>query len=235
MIKYLRLEKQFDAAEMQRELSSLGEAFWKEHYNKNHYSGNWTILALRSINGDPDNVISVHASASINKIEYRNTPLLERCPYLQSVINFFDCEKTSARLMKLHAGAVIKEHTDHEMSFEEGEARFHIPVITNADVEFYLDKERIIMNEGECWYLNLSLKHRVNNFGSKDRIHLVIDCKVNQWIKDQFSGRVPEKKEIEHEERQTYSREEQLKIIENLKRMDTTVSKEMAEKMEREL
>lgn len=235
MIKYLRLQEQFDTSEMQRELSRLYVANWKEHYNKSHYSGRWSVLPLRSLNGDPNNIVSIHASASAKTNEYRNTPLLDSCTYLQSVINFFDCEKTSARLMKLHAGAIIKEHTDHEMSYEEGEARFHIPIFTNTGVEFYLDNERLIMNEGECWYLNLSLKHRVNNFGNTDRVHLVIDCKVNEWIKTQFAGTLPIKKEIQYEERQSHSREDQLKIIENLKLMNTAISKEMAEKMEREL
>ena len=52
------------------------------------------------------------------------------------------------------------------------------------------------MKEGECWYLNLSLKHRVNNFGDTSRIHLVIDCKVNDWIKNLLNEEAELKQEI---------------------------------------
>jgi hypothetical protein len=39
------------------------------------------------------------------------------------------------------------------------------------------------MNEGEGWYLNLSLPHRVENNGTTDRVHLVIDYVVNEWMR----------------------------------------------------
>jgi hypothetical protein len=38
------------------------------------------------------------------------------------------------------------------------------------------------MHEGECWYLDLSLPHWVENRGARDRVHLVIDCEVNEWL-----------------------------------------------------
>ena len=43
------------------------------------------------------------------------------------------------------------------------------------------------MNEGEAWYLNFSLEHSVRNGGATDRIHLVIDCIVNDWIRSFFN------------------------------------------------
>jgi len=39
------------------------------------------------------------------------------------------------------------------------------------------------MKAGECWYLDLSLPHWVENHGSTDRVHLVIDCDVNEWLR----------------------------------------------------
>jgi hypothetical protein len=43
------------------------------------------------------------------------------------------------------------------------------------------------MKEGECWYLNFNLPHRVKNSGTADRIHLVIDCVVNDWLLQQMN------------------------------------------------
>jgi len=38
------------------------------------------------------------------------------------------------------------------------------------------------MAEGECWYLDFNLPHYVDNRSSDDRIHLVVDCHVNDWV-----------------------------------------------------
>jgi aspartyl/asparaginyl beta-hydroxylase (cupin superfamily) len=235
MLKYLQLKELFDVEKMQHEVTQLEGDLWKLHYNTKYYEGNWSILPLRSIGGSIDNIIAVHSTAAENINVYQNTALLNQCTYLKSVLDFFECEKTSARLMKLHAGAVIKEHRDQEMSYEEGEARIHVPVFTNPDVEFFVDDERIIMQEGECWYLNLSLKHRVNNFGDTDRVHLVIDCKVNDWMRNLFADPSLLQKHIAEEKSQPVSKEEKLKIIQQLRLMNTEVSLDMANKMENEL
>ncbi len=182
-----------------------------------------------------ENSISIQGSALPKDMTYENTILLEKCIYLQSVINFFECEKMSVRLMNLHAGAIIKEHRDYEMNFEKGEARFHIPIQTNQDVSFFIEDEKIPMNEGECWYLNLSLKHSVNNFGSTDRIHLVIDCKVNDWLRKLINEEAKLTSTIDEEsEDASYSLSDKIKIIQQLRLMGTPVSKELADKMEEE-
>jgi hypothetical protein len=49
-----------------------------------------------------------------------------------------------------------------------------------------------VMEAGECWYVNVDLPHRVNNRGTTERIHLVIDCVVDEWLRDQFAhGSLP--------------------------------------------
>lgn len=40
------------------------------------------------------------------------------------------------------------------------------------------------MKPGELWYLNVNRYHSVTNGGSTDRIHLVIDCIVNDWLRE---------------------------------------------------
>ena len=40
------------------------------------------------------------------------------------------------------------------------------------------------MREGECWYLRLSEPHRVINDGDTDRVHLVIDAIVDDWMRN---------------------------------------------------
>ena len=108
------------------------------------------------------------------------------CPQLKQAVDFFKMEKMAVRLLKLNAGAVIKAHKNHELRFEEEQVRINIPVSTNAQLAFYLDEEALLMTAGSCWYLDLTLSHRVDNFGKTDRIHLVIDGIVNPWVHDYF-------------------------------------------------
>lgn len=233
MIKYIRLKQQFDAARMQEEVKALESAMWNPHYNKKHYEGDWSALPFRSINGMPDNCVSVHHASLQKDIVYQDTQFLNHCGYIRSVIDFFECEKMSVRLMKLNAGACIKEHTDYNMHFEEGEARFHIPILTNTGVDFFIEDEKIPLQEGDCWYLNLSLKHRVNNFGNTHRIHLVIDCKVNDWVSNLLTRQDGLRSDhIPAPINNKYDDADKANIIKQLRLMATPVSIELANKIE---
>ena len=89
---------------------------------------------------------------------------MQLCPQLKQAVDFFKMEKMAVRLLKLNAGAVIKAHKNHELRFEEEQVRINIPVSTNAQLAFYLDEEALLMTAGSCWYLDLTLSNRVDNF-----------------------------------------------------------------------
>jgi hypothetical protein len=113
-------------------------------------------------------------------------PVLEQCPYIREVLSTFHCPLKVVRLLRLAAGSQILEHSDYCLSYEDGEVRVHIPVQTNPQVEFAVDGRALPLAEGECWYINFNLKHRIHNRGLTDRIHLVIDCKINPWLEAMF-------------------------------------------------
>jgi hypothetical protein len=232
VIKYLKLPVSFDSVRLQQEVRRLASGYWKQHYNKKDYEGSWSVIPLRSLFGNMDANFSIQASANPH-IKYLDTELMQHCPYIQQVLAYFECEKLSVRLMNLSAGAIIKEHRDDELNLESGEARFHIPVQTNEQVSFFVDDELIPLKEGECWYLNLSLKHRVSNEGDCDRIHLVVDCVVNDWVKAMAARTDIIKKEIDFvEEEKHYSAEDKAQIIAQLKMMGTATGDAMAAQME---
>jgi hypothetical protein len=66
--------------------------------------------------------------------------------------------------------------------------RIHIPVVTNDDVEFYLNGSRVVLTAGSAWYLRLSDPHKVYNRGNAERVHLVIDAEVNDWMLAMFES-----------------------------------------------
>jgi hypothetical protein len=90
--------------------------------------------------------------------------------------------------MRLTPGSVIKEHTDLDLGIESGAARIHVPVITNPDVEFLLNRTRVDMKEGQAWYLRLGDPHAVANRGITDRVHLVLDLVANDWLAGFFQA-----------------------------------------------
>lgn len=118
--------------------------------------------------------------------EYADTEMLAPCSYVPEVLSAFKCETESARFLRLTAGSTIREHRDHKLGFEDGVVRVHIPVQTNPQVEFFLDGKPVEMKEGEAWYLNFNLKHSVANRSAEDRVHLVIDCILNDWLREFF-------------------------------------------------
>ena len=126
-------------------------------------------------------VMMISADPSVT--EFEDTPTLHGCPYFREVLDIFACPLCTVRLMRLTPGSVIKEHSDVQLSVEEGTVRLHIPVVTNPDVEFYLNGSRVLLEAGSAWYLRLTDPHKVYNKGESDRIHMVIDATVNDWLK----------------------------------------------------
>jgi ribosomal protein S18 acetylase RimI-like enzyme/quercetin dioxygenase-like cupin family protein len=176
----LKLPFQFDAGRLRADSAGILGTEFVPHFNKAYYQGDWSAVPLRSIGGDPNQIYPDPTA----KNAFADTPLLARCPYLREVLGALQCPMQAVRLLRLKAGSVIKEHRDHELGFEDGEVRLHIPIVTNPEVEFVLNQVRVVMNEGECWYLNVNQPHRVANRGATDRIHLVVDCVVNDWLRE---------------------------------------------------
>ncbi len=229
MISYLQLPFHFDVLRMQEEVSKLDKALWQMHYQTKHYEGEWSGIPLRSVDGKIDNII---ISPNEN-VQYCDTKFLQQSPYLIEVLNTFKCELQSVRLLKLNAGAIIKQHKDADLCYEKGEVRFHIPVVTNAVVAFYLAEEKMELQEGECWYMNFNLPHRLQNKSNVNRIHLVIDALVNDWVKELFaSDRITNKKEITNVE---YSEEQKKEMIHQFRKMNTETTNKMADDLEKDM
>lgn len=168
----------FDADSLKADLARVLPGDWRPHFNREYYQGEWKALALRSTTGRVDQIHRRHDDTR----EAVPTSVLSRCIYFQEVIGSFQCPIWNARLMSLSPGSKILEHEDHFMGFEYGLVRIHIPIITDYQVEFFVAHERLSMNEGEAWYIDFGLPHSVHNRGQRDRVHLVVDCKVNEWL-----------------------------------------------------
>lgn len=224
MIRSAKIDLAINILSLRQEVLQLPNT-WSPHFNTYHYEGEWTVLSLRSPGGHRDRIIPDLMSEDL----YMDTPLMENCPAIKQLLASFECPMGAVRLLNLKSGAVIKEHRDHDLAFEHGEARLHIPIFTNEQVEFWIQHERIPMEVGDCWYINANLPHRVANHGSCDRIHLVIDCVVNDWVRELFDR---SKKDYVAEERKTG---ELLKMIFELRLQNTAITNRLADELEHSL
>jgi len=222
IVKCARLNLPVDIENLQSETKQLIDASgWLPHLNRKQYSGDWEVLPLRSPGGDSKHVVA----DQMNENAFVNTPFMEQFPSVKKFTEELNCSVMAVRLLKLKTRALIKPHRDLELCFEKGEARIHVPVFTNPGVEFILDEERLLMKEGECWYINANLVHSVSNHGTTERIHLVIDCTVNEWLKEIFD--LAEKKLIE--EKVNVDRIQ--KMIHELRLRNTPISNKLADEL----
>jgi len=183
-IAWLRLPPAFNVDELRRDVERVTADWWVAHFNQGGYHGVWTVAPLRGPVGEVHPIRM--ACADPTAADWADTELLAACPAVQRVLSQLHCPHRSTRFMRLASGARILEHTDHELGYEDGEVRLHIPIVTSVDVDFRLNGARIEMRPGELWYLNVNRPHSVSNAGVEDRVHLVIDCEVNEWVRMLF-------------------------------------------------
>ena len=182
----VRLPLAFDPARLAADLAALDGTDWVEHFVRQNYEGDWSVLPLRAPIGATHPIQMIYSPPGA--VDFVDTPFLERTPYFAEVIAAFHCPVTSVRLMRLTPGSVIKEHKDHDLAAEEGVARIHVPVVTNDAVEFCVNRVPVTMLPGEAWYLRLADPHSVANRGDTTRVHLVIDVVVDDWMAAQLES-----------------------------------------------
>jgi quercetin dioxygenase-like cupin family protein len=174
----VRLPLDFDTAALAAEATALPPEAWVGHFNTGIYCGNWTGVALRSPGGMDGRLYP----DPVSTVAYADTPVLLANPALRAALTQFRCPVTAARLLALAPGACIREHSDYRLGWEDGEIRVHVAIITAPGVGFVLDGRPIDLPAGEAWYLDFNRPHQVTNNATVTRIHLVVDCVVEDWL-----------------------------------------------------
>lgn len=230
MHRFCRLPLAFDPNRLHAELKHVAHARWTAHYAPSNYEGDWSVIALRGLG---DHIEQAYVDPIASAAAYRDTPALRACAYLQQVLSAFHCPIASARLLKLSMGSRVREHVDHDLGVGSGWARLHIPLVTHPLVEFYVQDERVIMGEGECWYIDASLPHRLANRSPIDRVHLVFDCLVNDWLRGQLRAGGYVARAPDYFEARGVAQRDAEKVIEALRAMGSEIGAQLAAELER--
>lgn len=225
-MNHYKLPQTYNIDRLKSDLKKCQKKEWLLHFNQNDFTGNWSSFALRSISGSELDILATPNAT------FQDTPTLTNCLYFKEIVDSFRCEKESVRLLSLSPNSYIKEHTDSDGGYEDGFFRIHIPIQTNDNVIFTVNKKALPMREGECWYANFNKPHFVSNHGETDRIHLVIDCLRNDWSDQLFATFGYD---FEEEKKSKYDQQTKLMMIEQLSLMKTEAADNLIKQLQEEL
>jgi mannose-6-phosphate isomerase-like protein (cupin superfamily) len=62
--------------------------------------------------------------------------------------------------------------------------RLTIPITSNKEAPLQLAGDFVEMNPGECWYIDFTQPHQIQNSGASERINMSIDIIPNDWVKE---------------------------------------------------
>jgi hypothetical protein len=176
----VRLPRTYDVDLLLRDLQMLRDVPTAPQPGPYH-KGEWTGIALHTMGGKD----SVYPSAP-GMDRYQETENLRKTPYFKQILDELDCPKEVVRLLFLPPGGHIKDHFDFQTNFQFGLVRLHIPILTDPDVAFVIDGERMNWKAGELWYGDFSRVHSVKNDSQIVRVHMVADVQINNFLLSLF-------------------------------------------------
>lgn len=100
------------------------------------------------------------------------------CPTIKAAIDElvkFRAKKAMHLMVnKLPASCLCPVHTDNVVGSPE---RWHLPLVTNPNTYWWDEKEGLLHMDAGNWYgpMPYGGRHTVVNFGTDERIHLIVD------------------------------------------------------------
>lgn len=201
-IKQLRVPVDSDIIEqIAAKLENLNIKF-QNHYSNYNKKKSWSAISLRGYTPD---IMRIEKPVEMSKkwkeehkdeeFYLQDTFLRQEFPEVEELLSFLgDAELHRIRFMRLTpGGGELTRHTD-QVDPDSGLninnlSRLHFPIRTNSKVKFGVweptgNKKEVNMKVGECWVLDTRKPHTVINEGDEDRIHLVVDVKTNEKLKE---------------------------------------------------
>ncbi|KAF2392080.1 aspartyl/asparaginyl beta-hydroxylase domain-containing protein [Pseudomonas frederiksbergensis] len=181
---FSRLPVTVDLPLLLQALAAIGEDEWHGHFNTAYFAGDWSGVAL------------ISAADALTELSPGLGEPQVRAPWRRDVrwqqgLRDLPLDIVSARLLRLGPGGQIHEHRDYDLGEPGADLRVHIPLLSPPQVDFMLDGQRMPMSAGECWFLDLSRPHRVDNRDRSARVHLVLDCRPGPWLEQAIVDGLP--------------------------------------------
>lgn len=158
-------------------LAAIRPAMWDEITLRQDYEGSahkdTQAIFLRGPTNpaDPFGCTTSEAYPPMGELHAPFCDLLDAIPLDTSEIG-------RVMLVSLKPGGVIAEHCD-EGAYAERFSRFHVALQSKPGNVFTCGLEAAHMQPGECWWFDHRASHKVRNYSSQPRIHLIFDARVS--------------------------------------------------------
>jgi len=147
---------------------------WKEAYSS-YQSGGWYVAQLVNSSGSTEQL-------RIDGGEPVATPLLAQFPAIRQLLTETELDVRIARLARISPGSWMHEHNDN-VGIGEVRQRLHIPISSNPKAVLCFDGTHVHLTPGFMWKLDHErVPHAAANYGEDDRVHLILDCRVNEAL-----------------------------------------------------
>lgn len=165
-------------------LNILKNENFKDHSGGAFLGGGWGAIGLKTYGGDP------YVDYVDNKSKIAPTRLLGQCKYINDLLNRIPGEKDRVRFMEVKPSTKVFWHYDNNETIDDLDynrnARLHLPVITSDEVKLFLCHQDTKWTEGKLYYGDFSFPHSIINNSKINRIHLIIDTKINDDLLNLF-------------------------------------------------
>lgn len=132
---------------------------------------------------------SVHKDGKYTDLQWFQAELNPDWPIARKLLDFLGATDPELLVFYyLEPAAHIHPHRDLTGASLNDRLRFHVPVVTNENVDFRVSGERVRMNPGDLWCLDTSYEHSVHNGGHATRVHIVIECAITPEIRANIPG-----------------------------------------------
>ncbi len=155
----------FDPEVLAREVEGL--TGWSERSFDGEYASGWSSLGLLEQGAD-------------GTVEHAD---LAGCPNIRALGESFPSRMIALLVSRLDSGGWVKEHRDLSGGTPMGVVRFHVPITTHDEVDFFVSGKRLHMSPGSLWRLDTSYRHRVVNDSPVSRVHAIIDLEENDALR----------------------------------------------------
>jgi hypothetical protein len=152
------------------------ESIWQEPYPE-YGSDGLKVATLLNHTGEQAN-FDYHDCQSPNA-----TPLLQKLTELNSFLKETGFQIMGSRLLRLDPGTFLHEHRDFVYLENVPRYRLHMPLITNDQAFITSPGLNVHFKKGYLWKLDPKQTiHSACNFGPTPRIHLMLDCYVEEKL-----------------------------------------------------
>jgi hypothetical protein len=163
-----------DISSIREDILNLPQEIWevKDHDKPNKFKelGRTEHIVFKFIR-DYDNHLDNFFYPIWDEWKSRLEPILETAT---KAYGYRDGDFSRIMLAKLPAGGKISLHIDPYKSSNYTH-KIHIPITTNPEVEFWINRKRYHFLEGNAYEVNNKALHGGINRGQTDRINLIIE------------------------------------------------------------